>query len=251
MLLKWAVPAPALCGGGSRCVHVYLPEDYDEEPDARYPVLYMFDGQNVFLDEEASFGRSWRMLDYMQFTRTPLIIVAPESCREGNGRLEEYSPFTHQEDGIGLIPGRGRASMDWLVGTLKPLVDMRLRTLPDRDSTLIAGSSMGGLMSLFAACTYNGVFSRAASLSPSLWVSPARVHRMLQRARIAPDTVLYMDYGEIELGNHEGMVGAFLAAGQSLYSHGVNLTFRIVPGGTHSEESWETRLPAMMACLGL
>ena len=120
MLLKWAVPAPALCGGGSRCVHVYLPEGYDEEPDARFPVLYMFDGQNVFLDEEASFGRSWRMLDYMQFTRTPLIIVAPESCREGNGRLEEYSPFTHREDGIGLIPGAMLGGI--VVGIIEALV---------------------------------------------------------------------------------------------------------------------------------
>lgn len=250
MLHTLPLSLPRRFSDRSRSAYLYLPEAYEEEPDARFPVLYMFDGQNVFLDEQASFGRSWRMLDYMEQSGTPLIIAAVESCREGDGRLEEYSPFTHREEELGLIVGRGRETMDWLVHQFKPQIDAHFRTLPDRANTLIAGSSMGGLMSLYAACACNDVFSRAACLSPSLWVDPVRVRRMLQRAHIAPDTVIYMDYGELEMGNHRGMDGFFLAACQSLYSRGINLTMRVVPGGTHSEENWETRIPVFMGCLG-
>ncbi len=251
MLHTWELTIKGLEPAGlKRRAYLYLPRAYDEEPERRFPVLYMLDGQNVFLDSEASFGRSWRMYDYMNWTETPVIIVAVESNPIGNNRLCEYSPFTHTESDLGEIEGRGRIMMDWMVRVLKKQIDRRFRTLPDREHTAICGSSMGGLLSLYAACHYSDTFSRAACLSPSVWVDPAKVRRMLHRARIHSDTVVYMDYGSEEMGNHPETADVLPSVFQSLYAQGVHLTFRIVPHGVHSEACWEEQVPVFMACLG-
>ena len=93
MVIKWDVTIPKLSGDTPRRAYIYLPESYDEEPDRRYPVMYMFDGHNVFFDEDATFGKSWGMNDYMEQSQKELILVGIECNREGNGRLEEYAPF--------------------------------------------------------------------------------------------------------------------------------------------------------------
>ncbi|MGN0759740.1 MAG: alpha/beta hydrolase, partial [Candidatus Ventricola sp.] len=184
MIQTFDLTIPELSGGELRRAYVWLPDAYDGDPDARFPVLYMFDGQNVFFDEDASFGTSWRMYDYLNAGQ-PDVIVAAVSCSQ-TGRMAEYSPFSHENGDAGHVNARGRSTMEWLLGEFKPSIDAQYRTLPDRDNTLIAGSSMGGLMSLYAALDYNGAFSRAACLSPSLWVHPRKSLRMIERARIAP-----------------------------------------------------------------
>ena len=249
MIQTFDLTIPELSGGELRRAYVWLPDAYDGDPDARFPVLYMFDGQNVFFDEDASFGTSWRMYDYLNAGQ-PDVIVAAVSCSQ-TGRMAEYSPFSHENGDAGHVNARGRSTMEWLLGEFKPSIDAQYRTLPDRDNTLIAGSSMGGLMSLYAALDYNGAFSRAACLSPSLWVHPRKSLRMLERARIAPDTCIYFDYGTQEMGNHPKNTEVLCAACSALLHKGVDLTFRLVPGGTHSEESWAQRVPVMMKCLGL
>ena len=249
MIQTFDLTIPELSGGELRRAYVWLPDAYDGDPDARFPVLYMFDGQNVFFDEDASFGTSWRMYDYLNAGQ-PDVIVAAVSCSQ-TGRMAEYSPFSHENGDAGHVNARGRSTMEWLLGEFKPSIDAQYRTLPDRDNTLIAGSSMGGLMSLYAALDYNGAFSRAACLSPSLWVHPSKSLRMIERARIAPDTCIYFDYGTQEMGNHPKNTEVLCAACSALLHKGVDLTFRLVPGGTHSEESWAQRVPVMMKCLGL
>lgn len=252
MLHTWTLTIPQLKPSGlKRRAYLYLPRAYDEQPERRFPVLYMLDGQNVFLDSEASFGRSWRMYDFLNWSEAPVIVVAVESNPLGNNRLCEYSPFTHTESDLGVIEGRGRITMDWMIRVLKPQIDRHLRTLPEREHTAIAGSSMGGLLSLYAACHYSGTFGLIACLSPSLWVDPDKVRAMLKRARIQEDTVVYMDYGQDEMGNHEETAGVLPSVFQSLYAKGVNLTFRIVPHGVHSEACWEEQVPVFMQCLGL
>lgn len=247
MLYQWDVTLPSLSGSTPRRAYLYLPRIYEEEPEARFPVLYMFDGQNVFLDADASFGKSWCMYDYMNATETPLIIAAVSS---GENRLAEYSPFSYDEPELGRIRARGRTYMEWLLGEFKPMIDENVRTLPDRENTLIAGSSMGGLMSLYAVLNYNECFQRAACLSPSLWVHPKKSLRMIEKSNVAPDTCIYLDYGSEEIGNHRQNPAVLNDACGALLRHRVDLTFRIVPGGTHSEASWEQQVPIMMKCLG-
>lgn len=250
MVYKWDVTLPALTGAKKRRAYLYLPESYEDEPDRRYPVMYMFDGHNVFFDYDATYGKSWGMNSYMSWTRTPLIIAAVECNHEGNGRLCEYSPFDHDNGTLGAVKGRGQLYMDWLVNEFKPMIDRRVRTLPDREHTLICGSSMGGLMALYGATAYNDVFQRAACLSPSLWVSLERVMEMLKAADFRNNTCIYMDYGSKEIFNHAESANALITVSNYLLRRRVNLSFRIVPGGTHSEASWEQQIPIFMKCLG-
>lgn len=113
------------------------------------------------------------------------IIVAPECNHEGNARLEEYSPydFVWQEYGI---KGRGKAYLDWMVQELKPLIDAKYPTLPDREHTAIGGSSMGGLMSLYGVTAHNEAFSRAACLSPSVRFSFTEVKADIKKQSWLP-----------------------------------------------------------------
>ena len=250
MVEKLPVTIPGLSGNTQRNVYVYLPESAKRNSKKRFPVLYMFDGHNVFFDEDATYGKSWGLKKYMDSTRTPMIIVAVE-CNHGKNyaRLKEYSPFTFPFDGNKRIVGKGGKYMDWLINTLKPITDENYPTLPDRKHTFIAGSSMGGLMSLYAVTRHNDVFSRAACLSPSLWTSPKKMLQCIRESDVAPDTVVYMDYGEKEMQRREGMVNYFSATCSALMQKGVMLTSRIVPGGEHCEASWERQLPFFMSTL--
>ena len=109
MLKKWDVTIPALTGDAPRRAYIYLPEYYDDDPNRRFPVMYMFDGQNIFLDEDASYGKSWGMYNFMQWTRKPLIIVAVECNRFGE-RFNEYAPVTYENREHGFIKGKGKLS---------------------------------------------------------------------------------------------------------------------------------------------
>mgnify|MGYP002511394689 CR=1 FL=1 len=250
MVEVWNITIPELTGNETRRAYIYLPKSYKKEPDRRYPVLYMFDGHNVFFDDHATYGKSWGMGDYLDYTNTPLIVAAVE-CNHSpdNGRLSEYSPYSFKDHKFGAVRGRGRSTMKWMIRTFKRQVDRRYRTLSDREHTFIAGSSMGGLMSLFALIQYNRYFSRAAALSPSLWVAPDRLEHLIAQAPLAPDTVLYMDYGALEFSNHLKMEQQFSRISTALLKRHVLLNLRIVPGGTHCEASWEKQAPFFVEAL--
>mgnify|MGYP000212655797 CR=1 FL=1 len=249
MVYKWALQIPNLSPELTRRAYLYLPACYDEQPDARFPVMYMFDGHNVFFDEDATYGQSWGMADYMDKTDTPLIIAAVECNPVGNNRLEEYCPFTCEDPNLGRIRGRGRATMEWFIRDFKPMIDANLRTLPDRANTLIAGSSMGGLMSLYAVTAFNDVYSRAACLSPSIWFATRSLDRLIRDAQFAPDTVIYMDYGSREMAHHDNMRKQYAAVTSRLLEKQVLLTSRIVPNGDHCEACWEEQIPFFMHIL--
>lgn len=250
MITKWSITIPELTGKTTRNAYVYVPDEFEEAPDARYPVLYMFDGHNVFFDEDATYGKSWGMAEFAEETQLPVIIAAVE-CNHSpdHGRLREYSPFTFDHAEYGLIKGQGRTTMNWLIKKFKPYIDRTFPTLPDREHTFIAGSSMGGLMSLYAVMEYNHVFSRAAALSPSIWFATDQLDLMLCHAPIQPDTVIYMDYGSRELPFHSNMKTQFGKVASRLLERGVMLDCRIVPGGNHNEASWEQQIPFFMNTL--
>ena len=250
MVITWNVTVPELAGDAPRKAYLYLPESYDREPDKRYPVLYMFDGHNVFFDSDATYGKSWGMKEYMDYTGTQLLIAAVE-CNHSpdNGRLREYSPFPFDDPKLGHFPGLGRKTMEWMIGSFKKDIDSRFRTLADRENTFIGGSSMGGLMSLYAVLEFNKVFSRAAALSPSIWVAPEKLERLARRASLGPDTVVYMDYGSEEMRGRAGMLRGFGRMAALLVERRVLVTSRMVPGGQHCEASWERQIPFFMNTL--
>ena len=248
MVIREQIKLPTLTGDKTRCSYVYLPVGYDEDDDTRYPVLYMFDGHNLFTDEEATFGKCWGLEKFLDENEVPLIVAAVECNHEGNSRLSEYSPVSFDFHGQRVV-GRGKKYMDWLVGTFKPMVDENYKTLPDRANTMIAGSSMGGLMTLYALAKYGKYFSRGAALSPSLWVQQGEVPSFIANATFKNDVVLFTDYGTKEFKNHSPQRALFSETFKILCEKGVAVTARIVPGGTHCEASWEKEIPYFLKTL--
>lgn len=235
-----------ITGKEKRKVYVYLPEE-----GGPFPVLYMFDGHNVFLDEEATYGKSWGMLEYLEGNGIPLAVVGVECNHHKEtdacgGRLSEYAPFDF-EIRKAKIKGRGKLTMDWYTQELKPYIDEHYPVLTDREHTFIAGSSMGGLMTLYALSNYNHVYSRGAALSPSLAFDRRKALDMIRSGDYGTDTVLYMDSGEKELTDRSRK--AFSAAGKALIEKKVLLESRIVPDGEHNEASWEKQIPFFMNTL--
>lgn len=251
MIHNFNITIPPLTGDAKRKGYIYLPDDYDIATDKRYPVMYMFDGHNVFYDKDATYGTSWGMADYLKENPTDIIIVAIECNHEGAMRLSEYTPFDFYYETVGDIKSSGKKYMDWLVNILKPAVDKELRTLKDRKNTFICGSSMGGLMALYGATAYNRSFNHAICLSPSLWIAPDKLYSMIDKAKINHETCIYMDYGSRELNNHEGTKTVLLETMELLLNKNVNATLRIIQGGTHSEASWRKQVPVFMKLLGL
>ncbi|MBQ8095280.1 MAG: alpha/beta hydrolase [Clostridia bacterium] len=251
MIEQWLFSTEELHPDFRRRVYICTPPSYSTNPDTYYPVLYLFDGQNLFYDRDASFGKSWNLAEYVEKSDPECILVGIESNPFGNERLSEYSPFTHNTPELGYIHGTARTTISWLLNELKPAIDESFRSMPDRDHTFIGGSSMGGLISLFGITAYNSEFSRALCLSPSLWVNPDKVRQMISNSKIEPHTLVYMDYGSEEMSNHAATFDALLECTRLLLNRDVDLTFRIEPYGDHSEASWEKRVPIFMRCLGL
>ena len=250
MIDVWNLTIPELTGDEPRRAYAYVPDSWEEDHDLRYPVLYMFDGHNVFYDEDATYGKSWGLGEYLDAAQAQVIVAAVEcNHHPDNGRLSEYSPFTFRAPQFKKVVGRGKLTMDWMTSEFKREIDREFPTLPGRENTFIAGSSMGGLMSLYSVMKYNKVFSRCAALSPSIWFSTERLDKMLSSARVKKDTVIYMDYGEREMSFHPNMAYQFALVTQHMLERGLNLTTRIIPGGNHNEESWEKQIPFFIPTL--
>ena len=239
------VQIPKLPTKEDRRLYVYLPKDY-KRSERRYPVLYMFDGHNVFYDSHATFGKSWGMKEYLAKTGLPLIVVAIECNHEGERRMNEYSPWDIEVNGIGSFNGMGELTMEWITGPLKDEIDEKYRTLPGRENTYIAGSSMGGLMALYAVSKYNRVFSGAAALSACFWAGGEELKKLLSKPLESP-TRIYMDYGsgEIEEGERIDLCDMFDCA-SLLSGAGADVAARVVPGAEHHEAAWEKRIPIFM-----
>jgi len=134
----------------------------------RYPVLYMHDGQNVF-DDLTSFAGEWGVdetLDSIGNHSGEMIVVAVD--HGGTQRLNEYCPYDMEKHGT----GEGDEYVDFLAKTLKPFIDKTYRTEKTKKNTFIAGSSMGGLISMYALLKYPRVFGGAGIFSPAFWVGP-------------------------------------------------------------------------------
>ncbi len=250
MVEIWDVVIPELTGDTKRRVYVYLPDSYGVNPEERYPVLYMFDGHNVFFDSHATYGKSWGMEQYMDQTRTQMIIVAVE-CNHGpdHARICEYAPYSFTDSYFGKIRGKGKIYMEWMIRELKPRIDASYLTLPGRDHTMIAGSSMGGLMSLYAVLKHNDIFSRAAGLSASFHFCPDEVDQLIRESEVSRNTIIYLDFGSEEMGRHENLIDKYIRITDSLVRRGIFLETRIIPGGTHCEASWGRQIPFFMNTL--
>jgi predicted alpha/beta superfamily hydrolase len=230
--------------GLDRDLTVYLPPSY-ARGERHYPVLYMQDGQNLF-DPQESFAGSWRVDIAMdQAAARGFEGIAVGIRHAGEGRLAEYSPFDDPETG----PGRGREYVEYLADRIKPLVDARFRTIPGRGTTCVAGSSMGGLISLFAFLARPDVFGAVAAMSPSLWYAERAIFEAVKTAPFQPGRI-YLDVGRREgegtLADARRLRDLLLAKG---YRKGDQLRYVEDRAGGHEEASWGQRLRAALPFL--
>lgn len=176
----------------ARDVLIHLPDSYGSG-ERRYPVIYMHDGQNLF-DEFTSFAGAWRVDEALASLRDEgREVIAVGIPNTGARRCDEYSPFVDERRG----GGRGDAYLRFIGETLKPLIDRDFHTLPDRARTGILGSSMGGLISLYAFFRYPEIFGFAGAMSPSLWFADRAIFPFIEAAAFVPGK-LYLDAGTAE-----------------------------------------------------
>lgn len=222
----------------TRRIAALLPHDYDSS-DKPYPVLYLQDGQNLF-DDYAPFG-SWgvdKKLAVMAERGThELIIIAIDHAEEA--RIEEFTPSYRTRLGV----GQGKKYVSFLADTLKPYVDRHFRTLPDREHTGIGGSSMGGLISIYAGLMYPNIYSKLMIFSPSLWVAP-NIHFHANQVQEVRHTKAYLYGGGAEganvIPNIQKLKTALEQQGQ-----GQRMQFELAidPQGEHNEKRWGEEFP--------
>jgi predicted alpha/beta superfamily hydrolase len=247
-----AVESPQL--HNRRDILIYLPPSYDKS-DKRYPVLYMHDGQNLF-DNVTSYVGEWCVDETMERLsreeNLEAIIVGIPNM--GAKRLDEYSPFSDSRHGGGL----GNLYVSFIGHTLKPLVDRDFRTLPDKKNTGLMGSSMGGLISLYAYFQQPDIFGFTGAMSPSLWFAGGVIYAYIEAAPFRPGKI-YMDAGTREMGDSWSEVLTLRARSRSYYASVRRMKRILVKKGyrpirdllyiegkeaNHSEAAWGRRLPS-------
>ena len=184
-----------------RKVWIYLPKDY-QASEKRYPVIYMHDGQHLF-DEATSVGRAgpieWMVDETIDAASNASIVVAIDHAQNYGLRQEEY--LIHP--GHGSEKAKGWAYLDDIVHTLKPFVDNNYRTLSDAQHTAIIGSSLAGLLSIYAGLKYPEVFGTVAPFSPSIWMDEVQLYAYSSKVLLEKSTdrlqqEFYFYIGELE-----------------------------------------------------
>ena len=227
----------------TRRIWIYLPGSYTTSTE-RFPVIYMHDGQNVF-DDATSYSGEWGVdeyLDSLGIDAKECIVVAIDNG--GAKRMNEYCPYNFKLSGIAATSksnkGEGKAYVDFLVKTLKPFIDKKYRTARDKENTFVAGSSMGGLISLYAVLKYPAVFGGAGVFSPAFWIAP-KIFDDIKTKGWKLSSKIYFFAGKLESQ-------AILADTQKAYEElkkisKSKLQLIIRENGKHNEETWRNEFP--------
>jgi len=215
-----------------RDVVVWLPPGYDADKEKRYPVLYMHDGPSVFvnwrLDEIAE-----RLIASKEIE--PLIIVGVANGGTEDDRFNEFTPTRVNSKG-GNADQYGRM----LIEELKPVIDSEYRTLTDSAHTAVAGSSLGGLASLYLGIKYPETFGKVAAMSPSVWWDNKVIIRNVKSLQSKPTVRIWLD-----IGTEEGPTGIIKELRDALVAKGWKLDADLIyfeaKGARHTEQAWSER----------
>jgi predicted alpha/beta superfamily hydrolase len=226
--------------GKSRKVNILLPHDYDSSPEKSYPVLYMQDAQNLY--GEGSVYGNWEIDKRLSLLASQqkgdVIVVAIDHGDED--RFVEYSPYKSVQKG----KGQGMKYANFIAKTLKPYIDKNYRTKPERQFTGIGGSSMGGLISIYAGFMYPETVGRLMVFSPSLWVSN-KIYFDAVEFFNPIDTKIYLYAGGKEskfmLPNVNRLKSTI--EGQGFDASKLEIHASVDPKGEHKEKRWGQEFP--------
>jgi len=236
--------------GGERQLIVFVPEGYDANPDRRYPVLYMQDGQNLF-DPTTAYvpGKDWRVDQTAQkLIRDgkiePLIIVGIyHACEK---RVDEYTP-TRDSKRNG---GRAAKYLKGLTEEIKPFIDREYRTHACPWNTALAGSSLGGLFTLYAGLECPTLFGKLAAMSPSAWWDRRYIIRAVKQLELKPRQSIWIDIGTAEghgtVEDARALRDAFVQKG---WTENADLNYVEAEGAIHDEAAWAARVGPMLEFL--
>ncbi|MEB3203252.1 MAG: alpha/beta hydrolase-fold protein [Candidatus Sericytochromatia bacterium] len=226
---------------------VYTPPGYGD-PQRRWPVAILFDGQNLF-EDAGTFAGGWhlhRVLDRRaQRGLTVPVVVAIH--HGGETRVQELAPWPVEPD----APAHGLAMADWIVTELAEWVTRHLHVSPAREDWLIGGSSMGGLAALVTFFRHNDKFGRLLCMSPSLWVADGEAFPFVARSPAWGQPRIWLDCGGREAGGYPIQHAEWMAQllQRKGFVAGRDLTWHPVRTGRHDERSWRRRLPAALRYL--
>jgi predicted alpha/beta superfamily hydrolase len=219
----------------------------------------MHDGQNLF-DRLTSFAGEWQVDETMQaLSQEGFEAIVVGIANTGVERLDEYSPFRDPRHG----GGQGGPYLEFVVQTLKPLIDRCFRTLPGRAHTGMIGSSLGGLISLYAFFRYPDTFGFVGAMSPSLWFANQAIFARINEAPFGGGKI-YLDVGTQEY--YDSFADSLLSKATSSrytvtvrnmydllikkgYNPGQNLMHVEEEGAIHHETAWGRRLPGAIRFL--
>lgn len=217
----------------TRRIWIYVPEDYTVSKK-KYPVLYMHDGQNLF-EDSSSFSGEWGVDEFMDTTRLKqCIVVGIDNGKEK--RLNEYNPYDNERFG----KAEGNAYVDFMAKTLRSYINKHYRTKRNRKYTLTAGSSMGGLISMYAVLKYPKVFGVAGVFSPAFWVAPQIVDDIRVKGKKVKSKIYFY------AGKQEGetMVPGMLKAFEEMMRVSSSKMITVIRDeGKHNETTWRKEFP--------
>ncbi|TXI34508.1 MAG: alpha/beta hydrolase, partial [Niabella sp.] len=218
-----------------RRIWIYLPKNYKKETSTKFPVLYMQDGQNLF-DVATAFAGEWGVDEFMDTARVKKSIVVGID-NGGSYRMTEYNPYNHDRFG----KGEGKEYVDFMANILKPFIDKNVRTLSDAKNTIVAGSSMGGLISMYAAMNYPEVFGKAGIFSPAFWVAGTEFFSDLRKKAKKINGDIYLYGGGLE---GKEMVPDMQRTAKILAKYSkAKIKTKIKKTGKHNEAEWQLQFP--------
>jgi len=226
-----------------RYARVYIPPPRAHGPR---PILYLFDGQNMFHDEP-SYAGGWHLhktADRLvaRGERVPILVGIDHG---GEARIDELSPFPNQQS-----QGQLDILLDWMTQELVPLIAREHGASIDPCDTGIGGSSMGGLAALYAHFRHPDRFGRAMSMSPSLFVGDGALFDYIASRPRPPDSRIYLDAGALEARGH--LLASATRLANQLRDRGYDdrsLLFVASKRGAHSEKHWRRRAPRAISFL--
>ena len=229
-----------------RDIIVWLPPSYYNAVDKKYPVLYMHDGRNLF-DPSTSFsGVDWGVDEAMSsgIKNGSLIEAIVVGIDNTPDRMSEYTPFPDPKH----KGGNGENYVRFLVDELKPFIDSRFRTLADVANTHIGGSSLGGLISLYAGISRPDVFGTIIAMSPSIWWSNGKIiDWVLSHDLSTRNGKIWMDMGTEELANSLAKTRELAKAISTNFPDYDGFEYREFKSATHSESSWRSRIHIVLS----
>ena len=220
-----------------RQLRLYLPPGYATS-NKRYPVLYMHDGQNLF-DEATAYAGEWKVDETLDALaregKLEMIVVGIDNGQDK--RMTELNAWDNERIG----KGEGREYTDFIVKTVKPMIDRQYRTLPGREHTAIMGSSMGGLASHYALVQYPQVFSKAGVFSPAYWTAQPSFDFVAAKP-VPKDARVFLLMGEKEGPQMNADVKRMAEVVKKTGHPAANTALKIVPGAEHNEAFWAGEL---------